>query len=101
MASAIGYISTWIGLFKTLLEHREIMVKTIEKSTKSNSEKGDLIKSLSSVFQNPEELELRDRQDSEERNKKKSSLSLKNNLRGSPTMGFSVLGKDKIPPLDF
>ena len=48
--AAIGYLSTLLGLFKTLFESPQLMVKTIEEDIKDQSEKGDLLRSMSSVF---------------------------------------------------
>ena len=48
--AAIGYLSTMLGLFKTLFESPQLMVKTIEEEVKDHSEKGDLLRSMSSVF---------------------------------------------------
>lgn len=49
-AAGIGYLSTLLGLFKTLFDSPDLMVKTIEEDTKEKSENLQLIRSMSSVF---------------------------------------------------
>lgn len=48
--AAIGYVSTLLSLFKTLFDSPQLLVKTIEEDVKEKSERGDLIRSMSSVF---------------------------------------------------
>lgn len=52
MGAALGYLSTVLSLFKTLFDSPQIMISSVaqEHQTKEKSEKSDLIRSLSSVF---------------------------------------------------
>lgn len=52
MGAALGYLSTLLSLFKTLFDSPQIMISSVveEHHTKEKSEKSELIRSLSSVF---------------------------------------------------
>ena len=52
MGAAIDYLATLLGLFKTLFDSPQLMITTIEQQTATKSEKGELIRSLSSVYNN-------------------------------------------------
>ena len=51
MGASIDYLATLLGLFKTLFDSPQLMITTtIENQDMNKSEKGDLIRSLSSVY---------------------------------------------------
>ncbi len=49
-SAAIGYFSTLLSIYKTLFESPELMMKVVEQQAKPNSQKRELIRSMSSVF---------------------------------------------------
>lgn len=50
MGASIDYLATLMALFKTLFDSPQLMITAIQQETKDKSEKGDLIRSISSVF---------------------------------------------------
>lgn len=65
MGASLGYLSTLLSLFKTLFDSPQIMVtRVIEDQAKEKSEKKELIRTMSSVFnKHAEEQDFHDEED--------------------------------------